>query len=116
MAKRARMAKYSAQNIVSHGLMLFVKKCAEITCKLHSSPYLCHPFVKVWMLKKRFDKKYRMPEKKVGKKLAGIKKTIYLCPRNGTDTRETHSHRDYGMSHEKASEKRGGTPKRSLKE
>ena len=67
-------------------------------------------------VKKRFDKKYRKSKKKAGKKLAGIKKTIYLCPRNGTDTQETHSHSDYGMSHEKASEKRGGTPKRSLKE
>ena len=67
-------------------------------------------------VKKRFDKKNRMPEKKAGKKLAGVKKTFYLCPRNGTDTHETHSHSDYGMGHEKASEKRGGTPKRSLKE
>ena len=67
-------------------------------------------------VKKRFDKKTGSREKKAGKKFAGIKKTIYLCPRNGTDTHETHSHRDYGMSHEKASEKRGGTPKRSLKE
>ncbi len=94
MAKRARMAKYSAQNIVSHGLMLFVKKCAVITCKLHSSPYLCHPFIKVWVSKKRFDKKYRRSGKKAGKKFAGIKKTIYLCPRNGTDTRETHNLRE----------------------
>ena len=115
MAKRVRMAKYSAQNIVSHGLILFVKKCAEITCKLHSSPYLCHPFVKVWKLKNGLTKNTGS-RKKAGKKLAGIKKTIYLCPRNGIDTQETHSHRDYGMGHEKASEKRGGTPKRSLKE
>ncbi len=67
-------------------------------------------------VKKRFDKKYRRSGKKAGKKFAGIKKRYYLCPRNGTDTRETHSHSDYGMGHEKASEKRGGTPKRSLKE
>ena len=65
-------------------------------------------------VKKRFDKKNRMPEKKAGKKLAGIKKTIYLCPRNGTDTHATHSHRDYGMSHEKAYKKRGGTQKAFL--
>ena len=67
-------------------------------------------------VKKRFDKKYRKSEKKAGKKLAGIKKTIYLCPRNGTDTQETHSHSDYGMSHEKASGKRGGTKSKEFLE
>ena len=69
MAKRVRMAKYSAQNIVSHGLMLFVKKCAEITCKLHSSPYLCHPFVKVWKLKNGLTKKPEVGKKKRVKNL-----------------------------------------------
>ena len=69
MAKRARMAKYSAQNIVSHGLMLFVKKCAVITCKLHSSPYLCHPFVKVWVLKNGLIKNTGSRKKKRVKNL-----------------------------------------------